>query len=62
MGDETKNGAEFLVCKVELSVTWHPNCVLRNLVGASTFTITDQNFMFELLLYQQKTMQNYQNY
>ena len=28
-------------CKVELSLTWNPNCVLSNLVGASTFTITD---------------------
>ena len=28
-------------CKVELSLTWDPNCVLSNLVGASTFTITD---------------------
>ena len=28
-------------CKVELSLTWNPNCVLSNLNGASTFTITD---------------------
>ena len=28
-------------CKVELSLTWDPNCVLSNLVGNSTFTITD---------------------
>ena len=28
-------------CKVELSLTWHPNCVVYNLVGTSTFTITD---------------------
>ena len=28
-------------CKVELSLTWDPNCVLSNLVGISTFTITD---------------------
>ena len=28
-------------CKVELSLTWYPNCVLSNLVGNSTFTITD---------------------
>ena len=28
-------------CKVELSLSWDPNCVLSNLVGASTFTITD---------------------
>ena len=28
-------------CKVELSLTWNPNCVLSSLVGPSTFTITD---------------------
>ena len=28
-------------CKVELSLSWDPNCVLSNLVGASDFTITD---------------------
>ena len=28
-------------CKVELSLTWNPNCEMSNLVGASTFTITD---------------------
>ena len=28
-------------CKVELSLTWNPNYVLSNLVGNSTFTITD---------------------
>ena len=28
-------------CKVELSLTWNPNCVLSNLVENSTFTITD---------------------
>ena len=28
-------------CKVELSLTWNPNCVLSNLVGNSTFIITD---------------------
>ena len=28
-------------CKFELSLTWHPNCVVCNLVGTSTFTITD---------------------
>ena len=28
-------------CKVELSLTWDPNCALSNLVGNSTFTITD---------------------
>ena len=49
-------------CKVELSLTWDPHCVLSNLVGASTFTTTNANFMFQLLLYQKKTMQNYQNY
>ena len=48
-------------CKVELSLTWDPNCILTSLAADSTFTIT-QNFMFLLLLYQQRTMQNYQNY
>ena len=28
-------------CKVKLSLGWDTNCVLSNLVGASTFTITD---------------------
>ena len=28
-------------CKVEISLTWDPNCMLCNLFGASTFTITD---------------------
>ena len=28
-------------CKVKLSLTWNRNCVLSNLVGNSTFTITD---------------------
>ena len=28
-------------CKVEFSLSWNPNCVLSNLVGNSTFTITD---------------------
>ena len=28
-------------CKVLLSLSWDPNCVLSNLVGASTFIITD---------------------
>ena len=27
-------------CKVELSLSWDPNCVLSNLVGNSTFMIT----------------------
>ena len=38
-------------CKVELSLTWNPNCILTSLAADSTFTIT-QNFMFLLLLYQ----------
>ena len=28
-------------CKLELSLTRDPNCALSNLVGNSTFTITD---------------------
>ena len=30
-----------LKCKVELSLTWDPNCVLCTLAGTSTFTKTD---------------------
>ena len=30
-------------CKVELLLTWNPNCVLSHLVGDSTFNITDAN-------------------
>ena len=30
-----------IICKVELSLTWDPNCVLCNLVGPLTFAITD---------------------
>ena len=30
-----------LNCKVKLSLSWDLNCVLSNLVGASTFTIID---------------------
>ena len=28
-------------CKVELSLSWDPNCVLTSLVGASNFSVTD---------------------
>ena len=28
-------------CKVELSLSWNPNCVLSTLVGNLAFTITD---------------------
>ena len=28
-------------CKVEISLSQNPNCLLFNLVGDSTFTITD---------------------
>ena len=28
-------------CKVELSLSWDPNCVLSNLVGALTFAISN---------------------
>ena len=46
--------------KIELSLTWHPNFVLSNLVGTSAFTATDAK-LSQLLPCQQKTMQNYQN-
>ena len=31
--------------KVELSLSGNPNCVLSSLVGDSTFTITDANYV-----------------
>ena len=31
----------FINCKVELSMSWDPNCVLTSLAGNSTFIITD---------------------
>ena len=59
-------------CKVVLSLIWIESCVLTtaainanaDATGAdgATFKITDANFMFQSLLYQQETMQNYQNY
>ena len=58
-------------CKVELSLKWIENCVLTtaatddnaNDTGAdsATFKTTDAKLYVRLLLYQQKTMQNYQN-
>ena len=59
-------------CKVVLSLIWIENCVFTtaainanaDATGAdsATFKITDANFILRLLLYQQETMQNYQNY
>ena len=59
-------------CKVELSLKWLKNCVLNTaatgtnadatVADSATVEITDAKFMFQLLLYQQKTMQNYENY
>ena len=59
-------------CKVVLSLIWIESCVLTtaainanaDATGAdsATFKITDANFMFQSLLYQQETMQNYQNH
>ena len=37
-------------CKIKLSLTWNPNCVLPNLVGNSTFTITEDNTKSSKLL------------
>ena len=31
-------------CKVELSLSWDPNCILTSLDGNLTFTITDAKF------------------
>ena len=50
--------------KVELSLKWIENCVLTASANANktTFEITDAKLYVPNLLYQQKTMQNYQNY
>ena len=37
-------------CKVELSLTLLPNCVLCNLVGTSTFIITDAKFYVPIVI------------
>ena len=36
-------------CKVELSLTWDPNCVLCALAGNSTFTITDASLYVPII-------------
>ena len=38
-----------IICKVELSLIWHPNCVVCNLVGTSTFTITDAKLYAQIV-------------
>ena len=37
-------------CKVQLSLSWDPNCVLSYLVGTSTFTITDVNLYVPIVI------------
>ena len=37
-------------CKVELSLTRDPNCVLPNVVGTSTFTITDAKIYVPIVI------------
>ena len=50
-------------CKIEISLLkWYQNCILSSAGTAAIFTITVQNFMFQLLLQKLKIMQNYQNY
>ena len=39
-----------IICKVDLSLTWDPNCVLRNLVGASAFAITDAKLYVPIVI------------
>ena len=39
-----------IICKVDLSLTWDPNCVLCNLVGASAFTITDAKLCVPMVI------------
>ena len=42
-------------CKIELSLKWIENCMLT-VANTATFKLTVQNFMYQLLLYQQRTM------
>ena len=42
-------------CKIELSLKWIENCMLT-VAKTATFKLTVQNFMYQLLLYQQRTM------
>ena len=37
-------------CKVELSLSWNPDCFLSNLVGNSTFTITDAKLYVPIMI------------
>ena len=64
--DLTANNSSSFKCKLNFSfikLKWYENCILSNLVGNSTFTITDAKLYVPIVtLYQQKTMQNYQNY
>ena len=39
-------GMLLIDCKFELSLSWDPNCVLSNLVGASTFMTTDAKLCY----------------
>ena len=48
-------------CKIELSLKWYEGCLLT-VATTATFKINDAKLYVQLLLYQQKTMQNYQNY
>ena len=50
-----------LNCKVELSLKWYQNCILSNLVGNSTFTITDTKLYVPIVTLKLKIMQNYRN-
>ena len=52
-------------CKIELSLNWIGNCLLMLMLLVQIVQFLKeqtQDFMFQLLLYQQKTMQNYENY
>ena len=46
-------------CKIELSLKWYEGCLLT-VADTATFKITDAKLYYQLLLYQQKTMRNYQ--
>ena len=47
--------------KIELSLKWYEGCLLT-VATTVTFKVTNAKIYVQLLLYQQKTIQNYQNY
>ena len=43
-------------CEIHLELNWTKDCVMSNVVGATTIRIQAQNCMFQLSIYQLKIM------